>query len=373
MTGSGNSTPSSMTTSGSLLSQRPEANRREFLVTGGPLAVFTLNYFLREPARRSDRTELERQPLDIPRLRDHLGHLRRLDAERGFGALLNTSRAETAALFRVLPPDTSEQDRRELLMVAADSASFTGWLEFDTGNEARAQHYLTLGLRAARQVGDPISASTAFAFMAIQQYNLCNWDEALILSRAARRTLDGLDCPHVIATHWTREARASAGKGEASGCDAALAAAFDSFAAGPGDDHPESVDWVTLGELHGQAAGCAALLGDVDRARGHIEAAVSSYGDGAARSSSLHLLRLALAYAEVGAFTDASATAGDASIWEMRSRAFATTRSRATSFTSSAPTSRRPRSLRSSSSATKKLTRKRYPQSVRGRLHARAS
>ena len=289
--------------------------RREFLLSGSALSAFAFRYFASRSmtvANILPSTQRVGQG-DVDRIKNTIDDLRTLDTQLGSGDLVRAGRVQCALVFDLLKTHSySDDNGKKLFSLAADIAGFTGWLLFDTGHDAEAQRFFRLALQAARHADDDIMASTVLAFMSIQKYNLCEWDDSLLLATAAQRLAGRYDCPHVMASLLTRQARALAGKRDKRGCYAAVEESFEWYDKGPGSDHPDYVDWVSLGELHGQASGCAALLGDTDRAVMEFSQARNHYGPDSFRSSSLHMLRLAHGFASSGAIEESCAFAADA-------------------------------------------------------------
>ncbi len=288
----------------------------EFILSGSALAALAFRYFSTNPASVAHNAfdgDRELNSEEIAVLQSSMDELRQLDSRIGSRTLVEVSRRHCRNIFGLLRARSySNSVGQKLFAVAADVASFTGWLLFDCGRDAEAQRFFCLALRAARHAEDDLIASTVFAYMSIQKYNMCEWDDALMLATAGRRLASQYDCPQVVASLMTRQARAMAGKGDAVGCYSYLEQAFEQYGAGPGEDHPRHVTWVTLGELHGQAAGCAALLGDVQGANDEYDLARGRYSPQAFRSSSLHMLRLALVYGQAGEIEQACVVADQA-------------------------------------------------------------
>jgi hypothetical protein len=295
-----------------LIKPKEDMDRRQFLLSGSALSAFAFRYYSSSlvPVGHSLPSGKNVGTHEIALLRDSIDDLRHLDARIGSKRIVEIGKAYCNDLFELLRTRSySDSVGKQLFALAANITSFTGWLLFDAGNDREAQRFLRMALRAARHADDDIAASTVFAFMAIQKYNLCEWDDALMLATAARRLVSRFNCPHVVASLLTRQARALAGMGDIGGCYSLLEQSFEWYERGRGDDHPPYIDWVNPGELHGQAVGCAAILGDVKRADQELRLAKDHYGTSAFRSSSLHTLRLALGYAQVGEVEQACAVA----------------------------------------------------------------
>lgn len=98
---------------------------------------------------------------DVQRIRDTTDCFRTLDNAHGGGL---SRRAVVGQLHDVTAlarqGRTSDSVGRELFIAVADLASVAGWMTHDTGRHAEAQHYLLLGLQAAKQAG-PAGAGIA--------------------------------------------------------------------------------------------------------------------------------------------------------------------------------------------------------------------
>ncbi|MGL5827499.1 MAG: hypothetical protein ACRCYU_22245 [Nocardioides sp.] len=235
-----------------------------------------------------------------------MDEIRYIDALRGSQSLIDEAKQICHSIFSIIrKKNYSKEIQRDLFSLAADSASFTGWVLFDNGADPEAQRYFRLALRAAQHAGDDMMAATTLAFMSIQLYNLCEWKDASQVAGLGESVLRGYNSPHMMSSMLTRRARSLAGQGDTRNALSVLERAFAEFDRGKGSDHPYNVDWVTVGEIHGQASGVAALLGDVDLARRHLDSALAGYGPDDLRSSSLHRMRIAVALLQAGQVKEA--------------------------------------------------------------------
>ena len=203
------------------------------------------------------------------------------------------------------------------MSAAAEVASISGWLLFDSGYDLRAQRMLLSSLAASGIAGGNLLSSTTLAFLSIQKLNLCDWEDALMLARLWFKAGRTFSCPSCQSISSHPHIAAHAGAGQLSESYRAMDTALNLFDQGPGDDHTPSVDWVTLGEIHGQWATSALLLNDLQTATEQMDLAKYHYGQDANRSLSLHLLRLAAGMASAGrldesvAYADVALDVGD--------------------------------------------------------------
>ncbi len=155
-------------------------------------------------------------------------------------------------------------------------------------------------LRAAHVADDPLIASAALSFMAVQSYSAGNPRDAPRLARATRDRLGRQSVPVVESMLFIREARGH-GKDPAGlkACETALSNAETSLAKGATGHDPGWLYWMSEGELHGQAGSCYLDLGHA-KAVAHFQAAVDAYDTFCIRDRALCLTRKATALARLG-------------------------------------------------------------------------
>jgi len=290
-----------------------DMNRRELLLGGAALSAFVLEYFVCTSDRGHSEGLPDRNLPSISDLRLVADSLRALDNASGSERVVELALNQSELARKVLSAGhRNERSQQEAALVAADIWATTGWLLFDSGRDVSAQKYFTRALKAARNADNDLMASTALAFMSIQMANLCEWNDARNMARVAIKLAENSGYPSVTASLLTRQARAEAGAGDIISCYRTLERAMEKQTSHDGQEMPPWIDWINLGEIHGQSATCAVILGDTATAVSEIQLARGRYGNAAHRSESLHLLRVALAQAEGGDLDVACSTAREA-------------------------------------------------------------
>jgi len=100
-----------------------------------------------------------------------LAHCIRQEDVLGPQAVLETALAQHHLVIRLLSGVSEEQLRRRLLSLLADISRFTGWLLFNSGDFAGADHYYGQARRAAHDADDDLMTS----FVLAQWSHLATW------------------------------------------------------------------------------------------------------------------------------------------------------------------------------------------------------
>ncbi|MFD4830618.1 Tat pathway signal protein [Streptomyces uncialis] len=107
----------------------------------------------------------------------------RLGGQAGRASLIAYLREDVAGYLGARIP--TEQIRRDLTSAAAELTYLAGWMSFDSGEHALAQHYLRLATRMAAEADDPPLAGHILRAMAHQAVDLGHRTQGLQLAEAS--------------------------------------------------------------------------------------------------------------------------------------------------------------------------------------------
>jgi hypothetical protein len=250
-------------------------------------------------------------------LLDHLqattDHLRVMDASAGGGALTDLGRAHLDLLLSLLRNSSyGEATGRRIAAIAADTATQTGWIAFDSGHPDAAQRYLLAALRAAHASGDDRLGAGALSYIAIRSYSTGAPGEAVTAARAAREKIKHLHAPALHAMLLTRQARGHAKLGERQATLRALGQAAELYAQGRSEHDPHWLYWMQGGEIYGQAGSCHLDLGQPAEAIENLTQARSAFNPAEVRTRALLTSRASTAHIRNGDIDAGCATAHDA-------------------------------------------------------------
>jgi transcriptional regulator with XRE-family HTH domain len=185
---------------------------------------------------------------------------------------------------------------RDLHRAVSELAQLGGWVACDGGQHGLAERLWLLGLDATRAADDVRLGATIVSCLSYQALWLGDAGPATHLAVDARRGAARWPGGAFQALLATREARAHAGTGDASGCERSLADAGEWMAqSSPGED-PEWVYWVTPAVLAADAGRAWLELGHARRAAVGLTRGLQLFGDTQPRNQALHLTSLAAAY-----------------------------------------------------------------------------
>jgi hypothetical protein len=193
---------------------------------------------------------------------------------------------------------------RRLFRVASQLAETAAMMSWDSGQQAKAQRYYILALRAAREAGEYAFGANILGSMARQLLYMGHPDDALELVRIAQDGASGRATPTVLSMLHTREAWAYAKMGRVQGFMRATGKAEDAFANARPDDDPHWIRYFDDAELAGVTGGrllelCRDDPRHADMAQAHIERAINlrqpkslrSYALDQAGLAQVHLVR----------------------------------------------------------------------------------
>jgi tetratricopeptide (TPR) repeat protein/transcriptional regulator with XRE-family HTH domain len=206
-------------------------DRRDFVVLTGPTLATPILAWLCDPAPFT--AALNGHQVTMPMVEDikqRTAILRRLDDAMGSGSLRNAVNGDLQLVVDLLKnaryTDTVGQS---LFSAAGELFGFAGWLSFDSGLHAAAQHYYLAGLRAAHTAGDRALGAMILNWMNLQAVRLGNPTDAIQLSQAAQTSTKDAISPKDAALVAMRLASAYAQAGDQKAQATALNQAFDLF------------------------------------------------------------------------------------------------------------------------------------------------
>jgi tetratricopeptide (TPR) repeat protein len=188
--------------------------------------------------------------------------------------------------------------RQRLFGAMAQLAETAAIMSWDSGQQALAQRYYVLALRACKPAADVTFAANIMAGMARQLLYLGHFDDALELTRVAQDTAGGHLTPTVRAMLYTREAWAYAKQGRITAFRRATSKAEDALAAAQPSNDPYWISYFDAAELAGTTGGRLLDLAHehrelADETVAHIEQAIAVRQPGRLRSSALDQIGLA--------------------------------------------------------------------------------
>jgi len=282
---------------------RSDLDRRAFVIaTGATLAGVAADWqaalggqgILSGKGSRQVSNEL------ISHIDERLGHLRHLDDELGSSQLARLACGELGLISRLLQDGTySSAGGRRLYSLASEASRQAAWDYFDQGEHAVAQAYFETALRASATSGDRIAGAYALSFFAVQCYSTGKPQLAVSLLETARGSLGQAGTPRMRAMLAARSARALSKAGDRHACAHMLHEARRALDRGPHPDDPDTLYWVTDGEVEMIAGSSALELGDPAEAIRRFDAAISADyrgDDQYPRSHAIYLARAAEAH-----------------------------------------------------------------------------
>lgn len=255
---------------------------------------------------------------DVRRIRDTTDAFRRLDNTHGGGL---SRRAVVGQLHDVtaLAQQSRASDAvgRELFVAVADLASVAGWMTHDTGRHAEAQHYLLLGLQAAKAAGLAGAgiAGHLLNCLARQANHLGRTTDALELVQAGLYGTRKRPADRLRAVLATLEARCHASLGDLPAVERSIAVA--EHALNTDAEVPTWVEWFDRAEYEVTVGVCELIAAerDADRARRAItgiQAGTALRPKERTRSRAFDRIALARAYVRAGELEGAEAATAEA-------------------------------------------------------------
>lgn len=295
-------------------------DRRRFVVnTGATLAtlIATWRRALDVPRDSATSLGLDAHALGGTRLFEHvdsrLGYLRHLDDELGSGDMARLARNEMALIVQLIKAGgMTSAAETTAYGLASEAARQVAWNLFDSDRHAAAERFFESSLRSSATAGNATAGAYAMSFMAVQHYTAGNPQDAVNLLVDAETSVAGNSTPRMRAMLAARKARAMSKTGDRRGCAHALHQARDLLAAGPHDDDPPFLYWMTPGEVEMIAGSSALELKDPAQALHYFKAAVAAEYPGDVqypRTHAIYLARAAEAHLGLHELDDAAAQA----------------------------------------------------------------
>lgn len=188
-----------------------------------------------------------------------LRHYLALEAEVGGDQLY----ASLASHVERLAPLVDDAARPSLLSAFAQLCQMTGWLAMDANRHSIARQYLCTAVLAAHQSDEPALATSALAYMSLQETYRDHSDRALALARTAFDVASGSGTPYMNTVLATRLARAHAKIGNKQDSLMAVGRAEEAFAGAGITSEPEPLwlSYVDQREVSAQKGACYLDLG----------------------------------------------------------------------------------------------------------------
>ncbi|MGQ5264610.1 hypothetical protein ACTWLT_28050 [Micromonospora sp. ZYX-F-536] len=187
---------------------------------------------------------------------------------------------------------------RDLMRAAATLSGQLAFMSYDAGDQALAQHHVTLGLRLAKAADDRLYGAHLLANPATQAVFLGHAREAAQLVEAA---IDGAGhAPAaVLARLHATAATAYGHSGERRACQLALAKAERALGRAGTDSGPRWVNYFSPAHLAGAALRCLGDLHLYSQALRHAAAALALDSQNV-RTRALHTALIAVTHARAG-------------------------------------------------------------------------
>jgi transcriptional regulator with XRE-family HTH domain len=183
--------------------------------------------------------------------------------------------------------------------------AWVGWLAQDADQQVKARNYFNETLLLARMNDDHPLEVRVLCYMCLQSLLQDRPREALQMAKHAQRIAAGWGTDRLFALLHLRAARVYAAMENESGFHRELALAKNHFAAGPHDDDPLFINFVTESELAGITALSYLDLHKPDRATEHLRAIIGSPDPAFRRNTSYYTVELAKARLHAGDVAEA--------------------------------------------------------------------
>ncbi|MFI0898053.1 hypothetical protein [Streptomyces sp. NPDC020983] len=203
----------------------------------------------------------------------------------------------------------TESVGRALFATVAEALRFAGWMSYDAGHHALAQHYYLPALRLAQDANDRRLAGSVLSAMSHQATFVGRFNDAATLARAARMGISGVATPTLTAQFWAMEARALARTSDHRGAQQALSESERSLDRRNHADEPEWITYFDDAELSAEAAHC---FRDINSAQRSVEHAGNAMSGSHVRSDFFATMVLADAHLRAGDVEEACRVALDA-------------------------------------------------------------
>jgi transcriptional regulator with XRE-family HTH domain/tetratricopeptide (TPR) repeat protein len=263
----------------SILCDDEQVQRRAFtLLTGTALMEPVTQYLAAAPFDLPSQHSRSIQITDelVDNLDGVNGWLRGMDDLVGGGTLLQVAQNQIRLLNDLLNNGTYRQRvGLRLHSSIAELLRLAGWMSFDIGHHAKAQHLWLTALRAAHAAGDHALAAHILGFMAhhAQQVSVV---DAVPLAEAARKAYRGNN--HAVdAILHMRAAEAHGNLGNLTAHHRAIDACFNSWSkVRSSDEKPPWAYWISERAIHFHAGGVGYYaMGKWTQAQEHLGTALA--------------------------------------------------------------------------------------------------
>jgi hypothetical protein len=183
--------------------------------------------------------------------------------------------------------------------------AWAGWLAQDADQQTKARNHFHETLLLARMNDDHPLEVRVLCYMCLQSLLQGRPREALQMARHAQRIAAGWGTDRLFTLVHLRAARAYAAMENAPGFHRELAVAKNRLAAGPHDDDPLFINFVTEVELAGITALSYLDLHKPERATEHLRAIIGSPDPAFRRNTAYYTVELAKARFHAGDATEA--------------------------------------------------------------------
>jgi hypothetical protein len=226
---------------------------------------------------------------------------RRVDDALGGGVLYHSVRAELSFVVDLLKDSSySVSIGQRLYGAAAELARLAGWACFDSGDDARAQRYFLVALRAARQSGDKALGAHVLGFMGVQSTLAGDSNAAVTLLNSSHQGAAAQMTATEQAALFGRLARAHGKGGDTRSIDACAGKAFEYMARSEPENDPDRIYWCDEAELSGLVGEGYAGLGQPSKAIPHLQRAVDGLAVSCPRDQAIWIASLAGAHLAAG-------------------------------------------------------------------------
>lgn len=284
------------------LGSDPDVNRRDFLKLGTIAA--TAPHVILDDALRAAQPSHQEDPSSA--WAEFTGKLRHLDNNLG-GGYARTIAADYLN-DRVLPslrePRYSGESAPRLWAAASQLAHLVGWMEFDGGHHAAADHYLGTALSLASYAHDDAFRAEILAATSHHALHLHNPFLAIEAARAAQHAARGASVPALTAEAYLAEAQGHALRHDAPAAADALRRAEASFDRASGTTQPDWLRYFDRPYVAARFAHALRDLGDWSQCASYAEDAIRMSPD-LSRARTFNTIILAEARARTGDIPEA--------------------------------------------------------------------
>ncbi len=231
-------------------------------------------------------------------IRQVASSLRRLDGQIGPAHVAPAVRRHLQAVID-LGEQVAQEDRRELIQLASETAELAGWLAYDAGIPDEAELHYRRAMTLAQEADDPARAAWAMGNLGRALTSMGRAREALDHLEAARRLAAGVQAPRLASWLAAAAGWCYATLGEHAACGQALSAA-ERHLAQPDDSGYEWLDFYSYSQLDKWYGRCQLLFGRPAEAARSFRTSLRMLPATLVRERASTLTELAHAYTKQG-------------------------------------------------------------------------